>query len=188
MTYYQTSQEWLRQSAMLLDARPTTTKITTSYNLTSKQTRRKQKRAAKEAAAAAAAAAAEQGTTTTTTQPQKQQQQQQQQPPPRASLTIKTYDPVSGVCLKYKTTKAAEVSRLILCLGQLGRKMAALPADEAVADVAMPDAPPAVEGGGGEVEASVEQPAAASSKPAPSPAQGQQGGGGGKGKKKRGKK
>lgn len=47
--------------------------------------------------------------------------------PPRASLIIKTFDPLSGVCLKYKTTKAAEVSRLVQLLGSLGRKMAALP-------------------------------------------------------------
>lgn len=42
-------------------------------------------------------------------------------------MELKTYDPISGVALKYRTTKAAEVSRLILSLGRLGRAMAALP-------------------------------------------------------------
>lgn len=47
--------------------------------------------------------------------------------PPRGTLILKTYDPHSGVCLKYKTTKAAEVGRLIQMLGSAARKMAALP-------------------------------------------------------------
>jgi signal recognition particle protein SRP9 len=47
--------------------------------------------------------------------------------PPRGALELKTYDPITGVALKYRTTKAAEVSRLILSLGRLGRAMAALP-------------------------------------------------------------
>jgi hypothetical protein len=46
---------------------------------------------------------------------------------PKATLTLKTYDPVSGTVLKYKTDKAAEVGRLIASLGTLGRSMAALP-------------------------------------------------------------
>jgi hypothetical protein len=60
--------------------------------------------------------------------------------PPRGSLVIKTYDTASGVTLKYRTTKAAEVSRLVYsALGRLGRSMAALPLD--VPEEAMPDAP-----------------------------------------------
>lgn len=47
--------------------------------------------------------------------------------PPRAKLILKTYDPQSGICLKYKTSKAAEVGRLIQMLGSMARKMAALP-------------------------------------------------------------
>ena len=46
---------------------------------------------------------------------------------PRANLTLKTYDPVSGVCLKYETDKAAEVGRLVAGLGQLGKGMCGLP-------------------------------------------------------------
>ena len=43
---------------------------------------------------------------------------------------LKTYDPESGVVLKYKTDKAADVGRLIASLGRLGRHMAALPEKE----------------------------------------------------------
>ncbi|KAJ4388438.1 hypothetical protein N0V85_007552, partial [Neurospora sp. IMI 360204] len=71
------------------------------------------------------------------------------QKPPRGHLVLKTFDPHSGVCLKYKTSKAAEVGRLIQMLGQLGRRMAALPVDEAKesADVVMADAAAAAEEG-----------------------------------------
>jgi hypothetical protein len=48
---------------------------------------------------------------------------------------LKTYDPVSGTTLKYKTTKQAEVSRLIQILGRLARPMSGLP--EVKEDVAM---------------------------------------------------
>lgn len=76
--------------------------------------------------------------------------------PPRAYLELKTFDPGTGACLKYKTDKAAEVGRLIATLGTLGRDMAALPelpqgvlmlplclCEEGLTklDVAMPDAP-----------------------------------------------
>lgn len=46
---------------------------------------------------------------------------------PKAFLTLKTYDPESGVVLKFKTDRAADVGRLITGLGRLGRHMAALP-------------------------------------------------------------
>ena len=71
--------------------------------------------------------------TTAELDPDKAIGQHQQQPQPAsdgpltAMLTLKTYDPVSGVCIKYQTNKAAEVGRLIGGLGRLGRCMAALP-------------------------------------------------------------
>ncbi len=108
---------------------------------------------------------------------------------PRAKLVLKTVDPASGVCLKYKTTKAAEVSRLVQLLGQLSRRQAGLVAAVGESeDVAMADAELA------EVTAATPAPAAAAAPapaPAPAPAQQQQqqgGGGGGKGKKKKGKR
>lgn len=94
---------------------------------------------------------------------------------------LKTFDPHSGVCLKYKTSKAAEVSRLVQMLGTLGRRMAALPAplgqDELMADAPAADA-----------EAAAPESGAQTPVPPP-PAQGQpSGGAGGKGKKKKGKR
>ena len=44
----------------------------------------------------------------------------------RARLTLKTYDPVSGTVLKYRTDKAAEIGRLIAGLGKCGKVMAAV--------------------------------------------------------------
>jgi len=90
-------------------------------------------------------------------------------PTTQATLTLKTYDPVSGTTLKYETDKAAEVGRLVLGLSRLGRGMAGLP--ELKEDVDMGD-------GGGEAEAPVMETKAA---PAAQTA------GGGK-RKKKGKK
>ncbi|KAI0816432.1 signal recognition particle 9 kDa protein-domain-containing protein [Xylaria sp. FL0064] len=181
MPYYETSQEWLRQSALLLEARPSTTRITTSYHLTDKtgsskkgQKRRQQQQEQEQSSAPIT-------TTATTTSAAA----------PRASLTIKTYDPHSGTCLKYRTTKAAEVSRLILSLGQLGRKMAALPAEDA--DAVMADVGAAEDAGTPGLEKA--EPSAGGNAGAKGQTQTQTqgqsqtgGGGGGKGKKKRGKK
>ncbi|KAI0145702.1 signal recognition particle 9 kDa protein-domain-containing protein [Hypoxylon sp. NC0597] len=181
MPYYATSQEWLHQSSLLIEARPTTTRITTAYHISKPKPRKSKK--------------------SSSSSSEQQQQQQQSQPPssdsqattataaPRGSLTLKTYDPHSGVCLKYRTTKAAEVSRLILSLGQpLGARMAALPLPEA-ADEVMGDAPAA-----GEEKREEATPAAgAGAGGSKGQGQGQHqggggGGGGGKGKKKKGKK
>ncbi|KAI1393427.1 signal recognition particle 9 kDa protein-domain-containing protein [Hypoxylon trugodes] len=174
MPYYATSQEWLRQSSLLIEARPTTTRITTKYHISKPKPRKPKKSTTSDAPS-----------TTTTTTPATTA--------PRGSLTLKTYDPHSGTCLKYRTTKAAEVSRLILSLGKpLGNRMAALPLPEGEVDEVMVDAAvaaeegkkeeaptpaptPAATGAGGSGSGSGKQPQ-------------QQGGGGGKGKKKKGKK
>ncbi|KAI1378220.1 signal recognition particle 9 kDa protein-domain-containing protein [Hypoxylon crocopeplum] len=176
MPYYATSQEWLRQSSLLIEARPSTTRITTKYHITSGKRRRSK-------SASASVPSPETETTSAV---------------PRGSLTLKTYDPQSGVCLKYRTTKAAEVSRLILSLGQpLGARMAALPSlPEGEEDEVMVDAPAAAaapttttEDGGKKKNKKTEEVARA---PTPvvasSSGGGGGGGGGGKGKKKRGKK
>ena len=104
-------------------------------------------------------------------------------PPPQSSpqdatatFVLKTYDPVSGTCLQYETTKGAEVGRLVNSLGRLGREMAALP--QAIEDLSAPQdagvATPNVDEGGFVKTGGVPVPAAA-------------GTGGGK-KKKKGKK
>jgi hypothetical protein len=103
MPYLKTSQEWLHHSTLLVQARPSTTRITTKYNLTKPPPPKEENAPATE-----------------------------KPDPPRATLSLKTYDPASGTTLKYKTTKQAEVSRLIQILGRLGRRMAGLPEKEDV--------------------------------------------------------
>ncbi|KAI4723747.1 hypothetical protein E4T49_08526 [Aureobasidium sp. EXF-10728] len=113
MPYFTSSEEWQRQSALLLQARPTTTRITTKYHIPSANTISSTPPSSTDAAAAT------------------------EQKPTVAFLELKTYDSVSGTTLKYKTDKAAEVGRLIAAMGTLGREMAALP--EKKEDVVMAD-------------------------------------------------
>ncbi|ORY69560.1 signal recognition particle 9 kDa protein-domain-containing protein [Pseudomassariella vexata] len=173
MPYYATSQEWIRQSQLLLEARPTTTRITTKYSLKVPQMRKP--KTASSSKPALTPAAAESTAATSSSKPA------------RGSLILKTYDPVSGVTLKYKTSKAAEVSRLIQSLGKLSRPMAGLPE---LKDEVMTDAPVPAEGGGsgaGTPAVEKSEAAAVGQKPQGAPAQAG-GASGGKGKKKKGKK
>ncbi|KAG9668221.1 hypothetical protein KCU99_g8335, partial [Aureobasidium melanogenum] len=130
MPYFTSSEEWQRQSALLLQARPTTTRITTKYHIPD-----------------ASSISSKPSAPTDATTPSEPKQ-------PIALLELKTYDPVSGTTLKYKTDKAAEVGRLIAAMGTLGREMAALP--ELKQDVAMVDAP--IEGTETPVEAAAPAP------------------------------
>lgn len=121
---------------------------------------------------------------------------------PRATLEVKAYDPESGVTLKFKTEKSADVGRLIAGLGRIGRQMAALPekaegtqallmldytvlynaanSEAALEDVAMGEAPTA--DGGAEAK---DAPAPETNPAAAPPTTGASGGGK---KKKKGKK
>lgn len=100
--------------------------------------------------------------------------------PPRGSLVIKTFDPVSGVALKYRTTKAAEVSRLITCLGALGRTMST--SKPATLDATAPKDEPMADAGGEDT------PAGGAATPVEKPQAAAGGGGAGGKKKKKGKK
>ncbi|KAG0648657.1 hypothetical protein D0Z07_4919 [Hyphodiscus hymeniophilus] len=160
MPYLETAQQWLTQSTLLLQARPSTTRITTKYTIKpipdpSNPDRSKPRK-----------------TKPSTTSSEPASVPTQAPEPIRAVLILKTYDPVSGTTLKYSTTKAAEVSRLIQILGRLARPMAGLP--EVKEDVVMLD--------GGEGEGA-HTPLVESAKPAQNVA-----GGGGKKKKGKGKK
>ncbi|KAL1626901.1 hypothetical protein SLS56_006629 [Neofusicoccum ribis] len=159
MPYFTTSAEWYEQSKLLLEARPTTARVVTKYSILKRKTTKDRKRQPTTSDPAAAA----------------QTPAAQAPAAPQAALILKTYDPASGVCLKYQTTKAAEVGRLIASLEKLSRTMAALP--DVSDDVAMLDAPAAEQGTG--TNTPNPEPAA---KPDSKPAQG-----GGK-KKKKGKK
>ncbi|CAK7265607.1 hypothetical protein SEPCBS57363_001669 [Sporothrix epigloea] len=177
-----TSQQWLHQSSLLLEARPFTTKITCRYSVKPKPARRIKKNATTDddseqtlpdAPAKPAAAPVGQN--------------------PRAKLVLKTVDPASGVCLKYETTKAAEVSRLVQLLGQLSRRQAGLVAAgtaslEEQEDVVMGEATATAAEETGVAVAAAAAAAVPSAVPTPTPVQQQQGGGGGKGKKKKGKR
>ncbi|KAH6841127.1 signal recognition particle 9 kDa protein-domain-containing protein [Chaetomium sp. MPI-CAGE-AT-0009] len=197
MPYYAKSEDWLHQSALLLQARPSTTRITTRYHL--KPARRVPKPKKTDATS-----------TTQTPAPQNQQQQPPTQAdptttttkPPRGHLVLKTYDPHSGVTLKYKTSKAAEVGRLVQMLGTLGRGMAGLAVaaateaagagaggeDEVMVDVAGAGAAAGVGGEVGEGGSGVHTPVVGGGGGKEVQQQQQQGGGGGGKKKKRGKK
>lgn len=176
MPYYATSQEWLRQSQLLLEAQSTTTRITTKYKITSARRRIPKNKPVDDKTKALIEAAAKK--------------------PPRGKIILKTYDPVSGVVLKYKTTKAAEVSRLILCLGKLSRPMAGLPElkDEVMADAPADEAAATAASGSRAGTPGVEKSeanAAPGGKKQQQPSGSGVGGGGGgsgKGKKKKGKK
>ncbi|KAJ5874264.1 uncharacterized protein N7529_002694 [Penicillium soppii] len=130
MPYLPTSQAFLEQSASLLQAYPEATRIVTKYNFPTTRpgnAKRIQKSQAKKSADATPAA-------------------------PIATLTLKTFNPGTGICLQYRTNKAQEVSRLITSLGKLaaGADAAGLGLSGGVpagGDVEMVDAPaPAEEG------------------------------------------
>ncbi|KAK1240209.1 hypothetical protein MKX08_007651 [Trichoderma sp. CBMAI-0020] len=105
MPYFKTSQEWLDHSVALLEARPSSTRVTTRYSIKPVKPRKQ----------------------TTISSGDESSTAPSDPRPPRGSLVLKTYDPVSGVTLKYRTTKAAEVTRLMsAALGRLGKAMAGI--------------------------------------------------------------
>ncbi|KAL1855987.1 hypothetical protein Plec18167_000391 [Paecilomyces lecythidis] len=133
MPYLPTSQAFLEQSSLLLEAYPESTKITTRYSYPSRSPKSHPRSKPK---VTDPAATADSNTQTTLT--------------PIATLTLKTYHPPTGICLKYKTNKAAEVGRLITGLGKLaaGAKVKDLGTSATTApavggDVEMADAPTA---------------------------------------------
>lgn len=138
MPYYPKSEDWLHHSSLLLQAYPETvrpppspspstptkltpppsqTRITTRYHLTPARRPSKADRAAHKASHPPGTYAPITPTPTTEGETTK---------PPRGHLVLKTFDPTSGVTLKYKTSKAAEVGRLVQMLGVLGRRMGGL--------------------------------------------------------------
>ncbi|KAK0352868.1 hypothetical protein LTR91_010110 [Friedmanniomyces endolithicus] len=169
MVYLKTPEEWQHHSALLLQARPTTTRITTKYKIPDLASPRYQKPNKRKRDGG-----------------EGEEKEQHTGPKvPRAALVLKTYDPESGVVLKLKTDKGADVGRLIGGLGRLGRRMAALPekAEEAV----MEDAEVAEQApvGGATAPNGKETAAAATGDGKALHASGGGGGGGGGAKKKK---
>ncbi|KAL4761762.1 SRP9/SRP21 family protein [Aspergillus foveolatus] len=105
--YLPTSAAYLKESSLLLQAYPESTRITTKYTFpkSSPSSTKKSKPETTPSPQSASTPAA-----------------------PIATLVLKTYNPEAGICLKYRTNKAAEVGRLITALGLLagGADMASL--------------------------------------------------------------
>jgi len=173
MPYLPDLNTYLHQSSLLIQAYPTTTRITTKYSLP-RRLNSKSKSNAKPAPPAPSENA------TTDTKPHRERL------PPSATLTLKTFEPGSGICLKYKTDKAAEVGRLLTGLGRL--------AGGEVIDMPVPASAPAAAPVEDKMEVDEVGSGAVTPKVEDGKVQGQgQGqpqaqGGGGKGKKKKGKK
>ncbi|KAF8474000.1 signal recognition particle 9 kDa protein-domain-containing protein [Kalaharituber pfeilii] len=142
-----TPQDFLEHSLQLLEARPSTTRITTKYSSppTAKKLLRQQQKRAAAAAAASKSTSGDADTRAITTAPATSIPAQSV-----GKLVIKTYDPVSGAGVKFATNKAADIGRLVGVLGRAGRFMGglgrAVPVGGADAgekgDVVMGEAPP----------------------------------------------
>ncbi|KAF7909868.1 uncharacterized protein EAF01_003586 [Botrytis porri] len=169
MPHLDTAQEWLTQSSLLLKAHPTTTRITTKYTLLH----------------APSSPHAPSTTNSTATKPRLPKPSSTQsstsakpESQPRGTLTLTTFNPHSGVNLKYTTNKAAEVSRLIQIMGRLGKLMCGLPETEekeGLGEINLAEAP---------AEEEVDEKKDVGKGQAQTQTQSQ----GGKGKKKKGKK
>ncbi|KAK6432859.1 hypothetical protein LTR95_010971 [Oleoguttula sp. CCFEE 5521] len=123
MVNFDTLEEWQKQTSLLLQARPATTRITTKYNIPNLEAprydaakKRKRETEGKNEDTTAAPAV------------------------PRGTFTLKTFDPLSGATLKFKTDKSADIGRMVAGLGRAGRIMAALPEKAEALDVPMDDA------------------------------------------------
>lgn len=121
MTYFNDLHTYLHQSSLLIQAYPNT-RVTTKYSLPRRpnpksNSKRSQKAQAQiDIATTTVSATADDNAANTTTGNAGRIKRE-----PAASLTLKTYHPDSGICLKYRTDKAAEVGRLISGLGRLAK-------------------------------------------------------------------
>lgn len=198
MVFLDSVNAYLHQSSLLLTTYPSTTRITTKYTLprktppperpipanrlTTKNSSKVEKsknlpRKTKNADTNGDVAMTDSSAAGDSKHPK----------PKPATLTFKTYEPGSGICLKYSTDKQAEVGRLMLGLGRLA-------AGETIEE---PSTAPPTTGPAAEDKMDVDTTegktsdsaptTTASVTPAPAPQQSTGGQGGGK-KKKKGKK
>ena len=98
MTYFHDLHTYLHQSSLLIQAYQQDTRVTTKYSLPQKPKPGKNDGTETEADGTARV-----------------------KRDPAATLTLKTFHPGTGICLKYKTDKAAEVGRLMAGLGRLAK-------------------------------------------------------------------
>jgi WD repeat-containing protein 44 len=123
MPYFSDLNTYLHQSSLLIQAYPST-RITTRYSLPRKPNPNSKSKPKPTPPPA----------TDSTADPSQPTVKRE----PSATLTLKTFHPESGICLKYKTDKAAEVGRLMTGLGRLAKgeiiEMPSVPAAAAEAD------------------------------------------------------
>jgi hypothetical protein len=176
MPYLPDLNTYLHQSSLLIQAYPATTRITTKYSLPKKPS---PKSKSKPKATEPAQPVPSETKADTNARPPRERL------PPSATLTLKTFEPGSGICLKYETDKAAEVGRLLTGLGRLaGGEVIEMPAPPSTAAAVVEDKMEIDEVGSGTATPKVED------TKAPGQAQGGAGGAGAgaKGKKKKGRK
>ncbi|KAK6536470.1 hypothetical protein TWF281_000703 [Arthrobotrys megalospora] len=111
MVLVKTPIDFIERSIQLLQAHPNTTRITTTYNITPAPTTPSRRPKPQKP-----------NTATTTTTPAGEEKPKL----PRGTLTLKTYDPISGSLIKLRTDKISDVGRIVTGLHRLGRSMAGL--------------------------------------------------------------
>ncbi|KIY03771.1 uncharacterized protein Z520_00462 [Fonsecaea multimorphosa CBS 102226] len=184
MTYFTDLHTYLHQSSLLIQAYPSA-RITTKYALPRKPNTKAKSKPKESRGKDDPVSGASTTDTAATTSPPSQPQSKRER---SAVLTLKTYHAESGLCLKYRTDKAAEVGRLLNGLGRLAKgEVIEMPAAAAVS--AAPGAGTGVDGDKMDVDGgSVAATTKIEDKVVTAPPAVTQGGGGGKGKKKKGKK
>lgn len=166
MPYFNDLHTYLHQSSLLIQAYPDT-RITTKYSLP-----RRSKTKSKDDS--------EQSTTDNATSSQPKRE-------PSATLTLKSFHPKTGICLKYQTDRAAEVGRLLTGLGRLAKgEMIEMPIN-AQGQPTTADTVDKMDIDSGNATPKIEEKVATSA-PAGAQTQGGAGAGGSKNKKKKGKK
>ncbi|EXJ75163.1 uncharacterized protein A1O5_01859 [Cladophialophora psammophila CBS 110553] len=119
MTYFTDLHTYLHQSSLLIQAYPSA-RITTKYALPRKpNTKAKSNPEGSKGKDDPASGQSTTASTATAAVPASSQPQSKRER--SAVLTLKTYHPDSGICLKYQTDKAAEVGRLLNGLGRLAK-------------------------------------------------------------------
>lgn len=184
MPYFSDLNTYLHQSSLFIQAYPSA-RITTKYSLP----RKPKAKADSKSKEARIPAIDDSAATDSSATPAQTQQQSIHKRERSAVLTLKTYHPESGICLKYRTDKAAEVGRLLTGLGRLAKGESidmptAASAAAAAATVTDGDADKMDIDSGDAISAAVK----VEDKTVTAPPAATQGGGGGKGKKKKGKK
>ncbi|KIV87537.1 hypothetical protein PV11_03076 [Exophiala sideris] len=172
MPWFTDLHTYLHQSSLLFQAYPSA-RITTKYSLPKKPNTKARSKPNGETAPSKTDSAA-------AAQPKRE---------PSAQLTLKTFEPGSGICLKYRTEKAAEVGRLLAGLGRLAKgEIIEMP----TATTAANGSAAAIDGDKMDVDSGMSAPKVedkvVTAPPAATQTNPAAGGGGGKNKKKKGKK